>query len=39
MRVEVYDITGDWDSMVIANFRDRKELNRFIEKDGACGKD
>ena len=28
----IYDITGDWDSLIIAHFRDRKELNRFIKK-------
>lgn len=28
----VYDITGDWDSFVIAYFRDREDLNRFIKK-------
>jgi DNA-binding Lrp family transcriptional regulator len=27
----VYDITGDWDSLVIANFKDRKDLNGFIK--------
>ena len=28
----MYDITGDWDSLIIASFKDRKELNRFIKK-------
>jgi len=28
----IYDITGDWDSLVIAHFKDRKDLNRFIKK-------
>ncbi|HVL87895.1 MAG TPA: Lrp/AsnC family transcriptional regulator [Candidatus Thermoplasmatota archaeon] len=27
----VYDVTGEWDSMVIARFRDRDELNEFIK--------
>jgi DNA-binding Lrp family transcriptional regulator len=27
----IYDITGDWDSLIIANFRDRKDLNNFIK--------
>jgi len=27
----VYDITGDWDSLVIAHFRDRRDLNTFIK--------
>src|SRR4030043_76173 len=27
----VYDITGDWDSLIIANFKDRRELNGFIK--------
>lgn len=27
----VYDITGDYDAMVIAKFRNRKELNRFVK--------
>ena len=29
---EMYDITGDWDSLIIAHFKDRKDLNRFIKK-------
>ncbi len=28
----VYDITGDWDSLIIAHFKDRRDLNRFIKK-------
>lgn len=27
----VYDVTGDWDSMILARFRDRNELNDFIK--------
>jgi DNA-binding Lrp family transcriptional regulator len=27
----VYDITGDWDSVLIANFKDRRDLNGFIK--------
>jgi DNA-binding Lrp family transcriptional regulator len=27
----VYDVTGDWDSMILARFRDREELNDFIK--------
>ena len=27
----VYDITGDWDSLIIAHFKDRRDLNRFIK--------
>jgi len=30
--VAVYDITGEWDSLVIGYFRNREELNRFIKK-------
>ena len=29
--VAVYDITGEWDSMVIGRFRDREDLNDFIK--------
>lgn len=29
--VSVYDITGEWDSMVIGYFRDRDDLNEFIK--------
>lgn len=28
---DVYDITGEWDSLIIAHFKDRKDLNRFIK--------
>ena len=28
----VYDITGDWDSLIIAHFKDRRELNSFIKR-------
>jgi Lrp/AsnC family transcriptional regulator, regulator for asnA, asnC and gidA len=28
----VYDVTGDWDSMILARFRDREELNDFIKE-------
>jgi DNA-binding Lrp family transcriptional regulator len=27
----VFDITGDWDSLVIAHFKDRRDLNGFIK--------
>lgn len=27
----VYDITGEWDSLIIAHFKDRRDLNRFIK--------
>lgn len=27
----VYDVTGEWDSMMLARFRDRNELNDFIK--------
>jgi len=27
----VYDITGDWDSLIIAHFKDRRDLNSFIK--------
>ncbi len=29
--VNVYDITGDWDSMIVARFHNRRELNKFIK--------
>ena len=29
--VSVYDITGEWDSMIMARFKNRAELNRFIK--------
>ena len=28
----IYDITGEWDSLIIAHFKDRRELNKFIKK-------
>ena len=28
----VYDITGDWDSLIIAHFKDRRDLNNFIKR-------
>jgi DNA-binding Lrp family transcriptional regulator len=28
----VYDVTGDWDSMILARFRDREDLNGFIKE-------
>jgi DNA-binding Lrp family transcriptional regulator len=27
----VFDITGDWDSLIIAHFKDRRDLNGFIK--------
>lgn len=27
----VYDVTGEWDSIILARFRDREELNDFIK--------
>ena len=27
----VYNITGEWDSLIIAHFKDRKDLNGFIK--------
>ena len=27
----VYDITGDWDSLVIGRFKNRAELNQFVK--------
>lgn len=27
----VYDITGEWDSMIIGRFKDRQDLNDFIK--------
>lgn len=27
----VYDVTGDWDSIILARFRDREELNEFVK--------
>lgn len=31
----VYDITGEWDCLVLARFRGRDDLNRFIKKINA----
>jgi DNA-binding Lrp family transcriptional regulator len=28
----VYDVTGDWDSVVMARFKNRDELDKFIKK-------
>ncbi len=28
----VYDITGEWDSLVVAHFRGRDDLNAFLKK-------
>ncbi len=28
----VYDVTGEWDSMLLARFRDREDLNAFIKE-------
>ena len=30
--VEVYDVTGEYDSVIIARFRNTKELDAFIKK-------
>ena len=27
----VYDITGEWDSLVLARFKDREEMDEFIK--------
>lgn len=27
----VYDVTGEWDSIILARFRDREELNGFVK--------
>ena len=27
----IYDVTGEWDSIVIAHFKSREDLNRFIK--------
>lgn len=29
---EIYDTTGDWDSIIIARFKGRDELNTFIKR-------
>ena len=28
----VYDVTGDWDSLILARFKDRAELDRFVKR-------
>jgi DNA-binding Lrp family transcriptional regulator len=28
----IFDVTGDWDSIVIAHFKNREDLNTFIKK-------
>lgn len=30
--ISIYDVTGDWDSIVIARFKSREDLNSFIKK-------
>ena len=30
--IAVYDITGEWDSLIIGYFKGRDDLNRFIKK-------
>ena len=29
--VSIYDITGEWDSLIIGYFKDRQDLNDFIK--------
>jgi len=29
---EIYDTTGEWDSLIIARFKNREELNTFIKR-------
>ena len=29
---EIYDTTGEWDSLIIARFKSREELNTFIKR-------
>ncbi len=29
--ISVYDITGEWDSIIVVRFRNRRELNKFIK--------
>ena len=29
--VSIYDITGEWDSMIVGYFKDRQDLNDFIK--------
>jgi DNA-binding Lrp family transcriptional regulator len=31
----VYDITGEWDSLVVARFKGRDDLNRFLKRINA----
>ncbi len=31
----VYDVTGEWDSLVIARFKGRDDLNRFLKRINA----
>ncbi len=31
----VLDVTGEWDSLVVAHFRGREELNTFLKKINA----
>ncbi|MHB8054390.1 MAG: Lrp/AsnC family transcriptional regulator [Candidatus Aminicenantales bacterium] len=33
--VAVYDVTGEWDCLVVARFKGREDLNRFIKKINA----
>lgn len=30
--LQVYDVTGEWDSMLVARFRSREELNVFVKE-------
>ena len=30
--IAVYDVTGEWDSLVVGYFRDRQDLNVFLKK-------
>ena len=30
--ISIYDVTGEWDSIVIAHFKNREDLNTFIKK-------
>ena len=27
----VYDVTGEWDSLILARFKDREEMDKFIK--------
>ena len=31
----VFDVTGDWDSLLVAHFQGRDELNRFLKRTNA----